>query len=53
MFSLNVEHGALRSGEAGDVLQEAGLVARPRQELEPRGRQAAQDLEEISGILVQ
>ena len=43
-----IQVSSLQPGEAGDVLQKAGLVARPRQELEPRGRQAAQDLEEIS-----
>ena len=55
MFSLHVEQGssAWRAGEAGDVLKEAKLVERLWQELEAGGRQAAQDLEEISGILVQ
>ena len=48
---LHVEHVALQPREAGDVLEEAGLVARPRQELEPGGRQPAQDLEDILGII--
>ena len=39
-----VEHVALQPREAGHVLEEAGLVARPRQELEPGRRQPAQDL---------
>ena len=42
-----IEVSSLQPGEAGDILQEAGLVARPRQELKPGGRQALQDLEEI------
>ena len=41
---LQVEHVALQPREAGDVLQEAGLVANPRQELEAGLRQPAQDL---------